>query len=100
MSTINFRLSIYIPSSATDPADYTSVLDQSLTFSTQLPPMTVFVPIKDNNLDEEDLERFTASLVLVTNNPRVQIAPPPAEVIIEDNDGKCEECRIGGNSTD
>ena len=100
MSTTNFSLSIYIPSSATDPADYTSVLDRSLTFNTQLPPMTVPVPIIDDDLDEEDLERFTASLVLVTNNPRVQIAPPLAEVIIEDNDGKCEECRIGGNSTD
>ena len=53
--------------------------------------MTILVPIEDDLLDEEDLERFTASLVLVTDNPRVQIAPPQAEVIIEDNDGKCEQ---------
>ena len=52
--------------------------------------MTVLVPIQDDDLDEEDLERFIATLELVTDNPRVQIAPPLAEVIIEDNDGKWE----------
>lgn len=70
--------------------DYTSVLDRSLTFSTRLPPMTVLVPINDDLIDEEDIERFTASLVLVTDNPRVQIAPQEAEVLILDNDGKYE----------
>ena len=52
--------------------------------------MTVLVPIIDDLLDEEDLERFTASLTLVTDNPRVMIDPPMAEVLIRDNDGKCE----------
>ena len=74
----------------TAPEDYTGIFNQALTFSTRLPPMTVLVPINDDDLDEEDRERFTASLVLLTNNPRVQIAPPQTEVIIEDNDGKYE----------
>ena len=51
------------------------------------------MPIEDDDLDEEDLERFIATLALVTDNPRVEIDPPLAEVIIEDNDGKCEHSR-------
>ena len=80
---------IIVPSSTTAPDDYTSVL-QNLTFRSRLPSMTVLVPINDDLLDEEDLERFTASLTLVTDNPRVSIVPPMAEVLIVDNDGKCE----------
>ena len=79
----------HVPSSTTAPDDYTSVL-QTLTFRSRLPSMTVLVPINDDDLDEEDLERFTASLTLVTDNPRVTINPPMAEVLIVDNDGKCE----------
>ena len=75
---------------ATAPIDYTSVLGQALTFRSRLPSMTVLVPIIDDLLDEEDIERFTANLTLVTDNPRVEIAPPMAEVLILDNDGKCE----------
>ena len=81
---------VIVPSSTTAPDDYTSVL-QTLTFRSRLPSMTVLVPIIDDLLDEEDLERFTASLTLVTDNPRVTIAPPMAEVLIRDNDGKCEQ---------
>jgi hypothetical protein len=51
--------------------------------------MDVDVPIIDDDLDEEDIERFIASLTLVTDNPRVMIRPPMAEVFIQDNDGKC-----------
>ena len=50
--------------------------------------VTIPVPIIDDNLDEEDEERFTASLTQVTVNPRVSIAPSEAEVLIADNDGK------------
>ena len=80
-------------SSPAAPGDYTGILDQALTFSSRLPPMTVLVPIKDDFLDEEDLERFMTTMVLVTDNPRVLINPPLAEVIIEDNDGKCKHSR-------
>jgi hypothetical protein len=51
--------------------------------------MVVDVPINDDDFDEEDIEKFTASLRLVTDNPRVEISPPMAEVFIQDNDGKC-----------
>jgi hypothetical protein len=78
-----------IPSSAVDPVDYTSVLNLALTFSSRLPSMDVDVPINDDDFDEEDIERFTASLRLVTDNPHVEIRPPMAEVFIQDNDGKC-----------
>ena len=47
---------------------------------------TVSVQIEDDLIDEEDIERFTASLVLDTDNPRVTIDPDMAEVVIADND--------------
>ncbi len=64
-------------------------MNQVLTFSSRLPSMVVDVPIIDDDLDEEDIERFIASLTLVTDNPRVTIRPPMAEVFIQDNDGMC-----------
>ena len=62
------------------PGDYTGILDRALTFSPQLPSMTVLVPIEDDLIDEEDLERFTVSLILVTDNALVLIALPQVEV--------------------
>ena len=75
----------------TAPDDYIGIQNRSLTFSTPLPPMSIPVTILDDLLDEEDIERFTASLTLVTDNPRVQIDPSLAEVLIEDDDGMCEQ---------
>ena len=75
----------------TAPDDYTGIQNRSLTFSTPLPPMSIPVTILDDLFDEEDIERFTASLTLVTDNPRVQIDPSLAEVLIEDDDGMCEQ---------
>ena len=49
--------------------------------------ITFPVPIVDDNLDEEELERFIASLTRVTDNPRVTIDPDQADVFIRDNDG-------------
>lgn len=52
--------------------------------------MTISVPIVDDNVDEMDLERFTALLERVTDNPRVTINPEGAEVVIQDNDGNVD----------
>ena len=49
--------------------------------------VTIPVPIVDDRLDEEDEERFTASLTQVTVNDRVTISRPEAEVLITDDDG-------------
>ena len=72
---VSFLLSPTAP-----PGDYTGILDRALTFSPQLPSMTVLVPIEDDLIDEEDLERFTVSLILVTDNALVLIALPQVEV--------------------
>ena len=42
------------------------------------------VPIVDDSMDEADVERFTISLALETDNPRVMISPSVAEIYIED----------------
>ena len=42
----------------------------------------------DDQLDEENIERFTASLTQDTVNPRVTVNPDLAEVQIIDNDGR------------
>ena len=52
------------------------------------------VPIKDDELDEVDIETFTASLVRVTDNRLVSINPGLAEVRIEDTDGKTDTLMI------
>ena len=74
---------------STAPDDYTGIQNQPLTFRAQLPPMSVHVTIL-NELNVEDNETFYALLVLVTGNPRVQIDPSLAEVLIQDDDGMYE----------
>ena len=60
--------------------------------------LTVPVTIVDDNLDEIDLENFTASLVRVTDISLVTINPELAQVIIEDNDGNVNTLKINFNS--
>lgn len=69
----------------TAPGDYTSALGQALTFSSHH-PLNVSVPIIDDDLDEGE-ETFTASLLLVTDNPRIIIDPSDIEIMIKDDDG-------------
>ena len=75
---------------STAPDDYIGIQNQPLTFRAQLPPMSVPVTILNDLLDEEDNETFHTLLVLVTDNPRVQIDPSLAEVLIQDDDGMYE----------
>ena len=48
------------------------------------------VPIVDDNIDEADVERFTVSLALETDNPRVTISPSDADIYIEDRGSENE----------
>ena len=84
MSAILHNLVTYM---YTAPDDYSGIQNRLLTFSAASTSVTVPVPIIDDLLDEEDTEKFNASLVQVTNSPRVLIDPQLAEVIILDNDG-------------
>ena len=69
------------------PGDYASQ-DIQITFGPDSRAVSVPVPIVDDQLDEENIERFTASLTQDTVNPRVTVSPDQAEVQIIDNDGK------------
>ena len=66
------------------PDDYTGQVE-SLTFSSSVAELSVLVPIEDDNLDEEDFEKFIA--ILITVNQRVTLAPGMADVFIQDDDG-------------
>ena len=72
----------------TAPNDYTGQQDEPIPISSSVTESIFPVPIEDDNLTEEELERFTASLTLVTVNPRVTIAPEQADIFIQDNDSK------------
>ena len=76
-----------ILSPCTAPDDYDRQ-DVQITFGPASQTVQVPVPIVDDTLDEESVERFTASLVQDTVNPRVTVNPDEAEVRIIDNDGK------------
>ena len=56
------------------------------------------VPIVDDNIYEADVERFTVSLALETDHPRVTISPSVAEIYIEDrgivNSTECSKLSI------
>ena len=86
INNYQYTVDIYLHS-LTAPDDY-ATQNTSLTFNSVTTQLLVPVPIVDDELDEEDEERFTALLNLVTNNPRVTIDPAMAEVLIVDNDGK------------
>ena len=71
----------------TAPGDYTHQ-DIQITFGPMSQSAAVRIPIVDDTLDEDSMERFTVSLILDTDNPRVTVSPDLAEVRIIDNDGK------------
>ena len=71
--------------SANPDQDYNTLL-AILTFSSTVSSQSVDVTINDDTIDEND-ELFIGNLLSATN-PRVQLNPTAADILIMDNDSK------------
>lgn len=79
-----FTFSVLLISSANQ--DYIIQL-ATITFSSSVSSQSVDITIIDDEIDEND-ELFNGNLTLISTNPRVQLDPTEADILIVDNDSK------------